>query len=240
MELSINYLCNRWQGLLETIVNFVSQGYVYYHISYLPVTKLNIAHNVDQKMLKKYNLIGDTKDKRYHRKKQGLANFRYLRWEHIIVVLHTEGIIIPKGEEDNYSTTFKAFQAKKYSVVCDDNFRNIHLSPMALAISDEVSFEVRYFAKKDVGEKVTVRLSKQLFRNKKAELAEYAEKKAKNSIIYVFKALNNFPAWRGIIIQKRELYRFVMAQARKHSFAFSKNELTVGDFRPKETEIFLK
>ncbi|GAB6483732.1 hypothetical protein bcgnr5384_51550 [Bacillus cereus] len=238
--MGINYLCNKWQGLLETIVNFVSQGYVYYHVSYLPVTKLDKAHNIDQKMLEKYNLIKDTKDKRYYRKKQGLTNFRYLRWNHILVILHTEGTIIQKGEEKKHLGKFKEFQAKKHSVCCDDEFKNIHLKPLVLNISEQVAFEVRFLEKKDVGEKVTVRLTKQVFRDKKAELGTLAEKRQTKSLVYVFNALNNLPAWRGIIIQKRELYRFVVAEVRKHNLQFQKGTFEVCDFRPKEKDIFLK
>uniref|UniRef100_C5DB35 Uncharacterized protein n=1 Tax=Geobacillus sp. (strain WCH70) TaxID=471223 RepID=C5DB35_GEOSW len=233
------YLCKRWQGLLEAIINFAGQGYVYYHVTYLPAKKLNKADKIDQKILQKYNLINDTKDKRYHRKKRGLANFRYLRWEHIIVILHTEGTIIQRGQEEKHLTRFKLEQAKKHAVTYDDSFSDIRVKPMVLAISEQLELEVRYLPKKNVGQKLTVRLTKKMFRDKKAELAALAEKRAKDKIVYVFNALNNLPAWRGIIIQKRQLYRFVMTQARKHNFTFQKGELMVGDYRPKEKDIFV-
>lgn len=75
-------------GMLAMLVNLVSKGYRYYFVG--TVKEGKSAEAVDERMLAYYE-ADLPKWRRERRKLQGLANFRYLRYDGWYVVLATEG-----------------------------------------------------------------------------------------------------------------------------------------------------
>jgi hypothetical protein len=256
--MALNYLCERWQGLLEMMVNLTGNGYHYININYIPDNKKDKYFEIDRKIINKYKLKEDSKDKKYQRKKKGLSNFRYLRWQNIVVIMHTDGhIIIPKelegslfkrGKFKNKNlltekaalSRFNQYQVDLYKVEADDDFTNIKRESVFIRIGSEVVLELLFFQRK--GQKkgtFTFRMSKKMYRNKKAELLEFTEAKAKNKVIYSFNMLNNLPAFGGIVSQKIELKSFILKQSRKYGLQISYNDLNVNWNFTKEKKIFI-
>jgi hypothetical protein len=83
---------------------------------------------------------------------------------------------------------------------------------------------------KVVQSKATVRFSKEMFKNKKAEFAELCESKAKNKILYAWDMINAFPAFSGIIRQKRELKKVILFECKKHNLSIKEHELWMNTF----------
>lgn len=275
--MAYKYLCNNWQALLEQIVNLCGNGYYYYHISYLPVRKKEKRKEIDKKIIEKYNLEKDTKDKRYQRKKKGLANFAFLRWEHILVILHTEGKIIypnglgkrlkDKGKLKNKNLKseiesldfFNSKQIQMYSVEYDDDFRDIHYSPIFLKISEQVEFNIQILEQigkrkntkkqlskeelkkldKNMKATVTVKMAEDMYNDRKAELLELVERQAKDKLLHSFNLLNRLPAWSGIIQQKVNLQHILIKHAKQHHMDLEYKNLFVYMRREKQDIIFV-
>lgn len=234
----IKYLCKRWQGLLEMMVNLIGNGYYDVHITYLPEKKMDKWKNIDEKLIRKYK-ADLTKDQRYQRKKKGLAHFRYLRWENIAIIMHTPGDIISPGDMPKFKDKFNQKQLEMYVIEMDDRFTDVRQNPIFLRISDEVIFDIRLLPKKEKGKNVaTVRFAKSMIKDIKADLEENLAARAKNKVLYLYGMLNGVPAWRGIIIQKRALKRFILQRAKKHHVTFKEEDLYLNDFRKKEDSIF--
>ena len=240
--MDIKYVCEceSWQGLLQQLVNLVGHGYYFYHVTVVPSKKSDSKKlkALDQKMILKYKLEKDNKDVRRYRKQLGLANFRYLRWQHLLVVLHTEGYIIT--EENPHSDVFNKLQIKRYILSDLDEFIDIRRKPMEISIGEEVSLNVQFLPKEEKGEQATVKFTRQMLREKKAELAEYIEKRQVQRAINCFNNLNGIPAYRGTILQKRELKTFVWKEAKRHGVKFSYNDLFVNSSRNKATKSIFK
>lgn len=262
-----------WQKLLEIISNYVGQGYYYIHVSYLSLAKKDKWDNITLKLLTKYK-ADITKDQRYQRKTKGLANFFVLRWEHVLVILHTEGKIIVSDElkhtllsrkklRDSVKAVsemkhvFNPKQLELYQLTYDDDFSDVRQTPVFLKTSDLVSFRVQRIPKefrekidpkeKQKGKKgkilnrkvqTTIYLDNQFVKDKKAELAELLEKKAKNRVISSFKMLNGFPAHRGITLQKQEIKKFVLSEAKKNGVKILSRELFINNNRDTTGSIF--
>jgi len=219
------------------IVNLVGNGYYYVHITYLPESKKEKWQKIDQKLIEKYK-ADLTKDQRYQRKKKNIAHFRYLRWENIAIVLHTPGEIISPGTMQHPHLNTK--QLELYAIEKDDSFSNVRQHPVFLRISDGVVFDIRFLPKKaKKKEVVTVRLEKQMVKDIKAQLEEYLAARAKNKVLFTYHNLNGFPAWGGIISQKRSIKKFILQCARKHSIKIKDEELFLNDFRKKEDSVFI-
>lgn len=238
--MNIKYLCARWQGLLQQMVNLVGHGYFYYHVTVVPSEKTDSKklEKIDWKMISKYKLDNETRNTFRYRRQKGLANFRYLRWENILIVLKTEGIVVT--EDNLYKDKFNEKQIEKYMVSDPDQFSDIRHSPIFLKIGEEVSLNVQLLPKKEKGDMVTVKFSKEMFQDKKAELEEYISFKHGQRVVDTFNRLNGIPAWRGTIIQKRALKRFVVCEAKKHGLTINEKDLFVGASRKKEDNIFIK
>lgn len=226
--MGIEYLCKSWQALLECVVLHVGNGFDHYHVTILPEGKRSKWGKIDEKMIEKYNAaVG--KDVRYRTKKLGLTVFRYVRWEHVAIVLRSPGDVIDsdgtlykdgiKRPEYilNSSGRFKVKQLEKYSVQYDDSFSDIRQRPLPLRISDQVFLEVRYIKKAGKGDQATVTMQQNFYNEKKYGLEEIlAKTKNKDKVFAAFDMLNGFPAWRGIVLQKREIQQFLTKEARKH------------------------
>ncbi|NYE08814.1 hypothetical protein F4694_005670 [Bacillus niacini] len=195
-----NYLVSSWQGLIQLLVNLCGKGYYYYHITELPVNKKSKWGDIDAKFIGKYQ-TDKNKWQRHRQKRKGIANFYYLRWEHLVLVLHTEGMV-PR------------------EFLYDDKFSDIRRSPVFLKISDLSAFEIQI-----VDKKVSVTLSRDTYRGLKDMLYNVAKTKNKYKMKQTFNLINGFPAYKGVLGQKNQLAEYLVAQAKKNGILLKRIEL---------------
>ncbi|MDA2261840.1 hypothetical protein VSY18_27580 [Bacillus albus] len=195
------YLVASWQAMLQMVVNLCGKGYYYFHITELPIEKQYKWEAIDLKIIGKYQ-TNKSKWQRQRAKAKGVANFYYLRWQHIILILHTEGRI----NED---------------IVYDDKFSDLRQSPIFLKISDLSAFRIQIMNKK----KVTVHLSSDTYEGLKATLYNTAKTKNLFKIKLTFNAINGYPAYSGILEQKKQLANYLILQAKKHNIKIKRSEL---------------
>jgi hypothetical protein len=209
---STRYVCASWQGLLQQLVYLIGRGYFFYHVTYLPVNKKEKYSQIDAKLIGKYK-TDKTKWQRSRLKAKGVANFYYLRWKHVAVILHTLG-----EQEDE--------------IIYDDKFLDIRKNPLLLKISELVAFNIQI-----VDRRVTVKLAKDTYEGLRIELHQVAKTKSKEKMAKAFDRINGFPAWAGIIVQKRRLAWYLCEQAKKHNIQLDQSELRFVDQR-KPVKVF--
>jgi len=194
------YLVASWKALLQMVVNLCGKGYYHYHLTELPINKQNKWGEIDNKIIKKYK-TNKSKWQRQRAKAKGIANFYFLRWEHIMIILHTEGVVLEE-------------------IVYDDKFSDIRQTPIFLKISELSAFGIRFNQKK-----VQVTLDKETYQGIKYTLYNAVKSKNIDLIKREFNLINGYPAYHGILVQKNELARYVMEQAKKHQVKINRNEL---------------
>jgi len=178
------YLVANWQALMQQLVFLAGQGYSYYYVAYLPTEKTHKFPAIDAKLIAKYQ-TNVSKYQRYRFKQKNRANFIYLRWEHIVVILHTNGDIpVIEGM---------------------DVFKNINDSPIPVQLSKYLSLAVVW----DNG-KTTVKLSKESYKTFKMMIEGYAKQQQKRKIIETIQKLNGIPAYKGVFEQKKQLVAFAI------------------------------
>lgn len=207
MGAGYRYLCDSWQGLLQMTVYLCGQGYYYYHVTCLPEKKRERWAKTDAKLIKKYR-TNKSKWQRARQKQKGLANFIYLRWHNIAVIMHTMGRI-----DDN--------------VTYDDPFYDVRKKPMRLPISELLEIEI--YKRKNGS--FTCRLTSKTYRGIKQTLRDVARLKNVKRIYHEYNKLNGIPAWGGVIEQKRQLAKYLVRQARKHQINLSEENLRLVDKR---------
>ncbi|MDQ0808032.1 hypothetical protein [Priestia megaterium] len=206
----LNYEVISWQGLIQMIVYLLGRGYYHWHLIYLPESKQDKWESIDKKLIAKYGM-DISKYTRRDRKKRKIANFYYLRWQHIAILLHTDGEITSK---------VKASIAKLDDTI--DEFYDIRKTHMLLSIGDVSTYEIY-----EHQDKVVVKLEKQCYRELKTGLIDVAETKNKTRMIKTFDQLNGMPAWSGVYQQKKALAKFLVKQARKNGVKLSLSDLRI-------------
>lgn len=199
------YLVKSWQALMQQLVFLAGQGYIHYYVAYLPPHKKEKFDSIDKKLIAKYQ-TNVSKYQRYRFKQKNQANFIYLRWEHIAVILHTNGDIpVIEGM---------------------DSFKNLKDGAMAIQLS-------KYLALSVVANngKTTVRFSKESYRTLKAHIATYAKYKQKGKIIETIQKLNGVPVYKGVFEQKKQLVEFAISELEKNGVYVSVNEFRVTNKR---------
>lgn len=193
MSIKYRYELDSWQALLQQLNNLVSKQckYYFWHLTYLPVTKKHKWLDIDKKLIERYQ-TNKTPKQRISIRKKGFARFVYLRWEHIVFILHTEGQI-PEGREQ-------------------DKFFDIRQKPIVFEISDLVGFEIQISMGKNL-----IKLNDNTFNTIKEELRLIAKSADIKKMRRAFHKLNGFPAWSGIIKQKMNLAKFLVKEARKYN-----------------------
>lgn len=200
------YLCESWQGLLQQLVYLISRGYTFYHITYLPRDKEEKWIKVDEKLIEKYK-TNKSKWQRSRLKNKGVANYFYIRWDNIAIILHTKGDL-------------------ETGIVRDDKFSDIHQKPLVFKISDLVAFSIQFF-----NDKVNVKFDKETYEGMKEHFYDVAKTKNKFKIIKSFEKLNGVPPWAGIIAQKRNLVKFLVEQSKRHDVKITQKEFKLKDKR---------
>lgn len=188
------YIVTSWQGLLQYVSkSLIGKGYYYWHLTELPVHKKTKWREIDSKLIAKYK-TNKSKHQRHRRKMNGEANFIYIRWEQYAFIFHTVGSI-------------------PNDVTYDDKFYDIRQSPIFLKIGDETTFDISLA---DNG-KAHIKLERETYLGIKALLHNTAQRKNPKILIDAFKMLNGYPAYAGIVKQKKQLREYVVSQAVKHN-----------------------
>ena len=205
------YLLDSWQSLLQMATNLIGKGYYYWHLTEFPVHKKSKWEEIDNKLISKYK-TNRSKWQRQRLKAKDVANFYYLRWENIALILHTPGQV---ADEIEYT----------------DKFHEIHKEPLILQISELVGIKIRH------DEKVSVYLDNEMILGIRATFYNIVKTHNVELIKKEFNRLNGLPAYRGIIQQKANLRRYLVELTKKHGIRVidkktGKNRnLQLNDFR---------
>jgi hypothetical protein len=191
------YLCSSWQGFIQQLAHNLTHGYSYYHYYKLDEKRRNKLYQIDTLMISRFE-TDKSKDKRYHHRKAGKANYFYLRYDLQIVIQRSE------GEE----TDEKRLEQK---------FKDIRKEPIEISIGDEITLKLHFTA----NEGFTVHFTKACYRNLKIK---FAEQRQTNQVKYWFNALNGIPAYSGIIEHKRRLLDYIIKTARKHGISLTRSD----------------
>lgn len=199
------YLVKSWQALMQQLVFLAGQGYTYYYVAYLPPHKKEKFDSIDKKLITKYQ-TNVSKYQRYRFKQKNQANFIYLRWEHIAVIVHTNGNI----------PTIEGM----------DSFKNLKDGAMVIQLSKFLALSVVTY-----NGKTTVRFSRESYRTLKTHISTYAKHKQKAKIIETIQKLNGIPAYKGVFEQKRQLVEFAIQELDKNGVYAGVNEFRVTNKR---------
>ncbi|MBV6425128.1 MAG: hypothetical protein NAOJABEB_02942 [Steroidobacteraceae bacterium] len=186
-------ICDDWVTYVRQILNRGGHGYVLVCPLAVPSKKRNKIREIDAKLQKKYN-TEISKDARYRRKKAGLANCAYIRWDLYAVVMMTAGDL-PERDEG-------------------DRFFNLVDRPYTFRVGDMIEIKI---GPARSGKKFTAYLSKQSYREIKAVLRDHAEHRRIEQVIKYYERLQGLPAFSGIITQVAELRRFLVSELRRHN-----------------------
>lgn len=220
--MKIKYLCGSWQGLVQQVVYLVGRGYYFHCVTELPEKKRDKWEQIDQKLIGKYS-ADKSKWQRARQKGKKTANFYYLRWNNLSVLLHTLGSI---ESGSSYDDNFKDIRDKK--------------GRLKIQISKLIGLEIFLGdCKKGGSRQVTVKLDKDTYTGFKAIFDDVAATKNVKYMVKEFDKLNGFPAWGGIIKQKRELARFIVNRARHHQADLKQEQLRINGYR-KPVKVFLE
>jgi hypothetical protein len=190
------YLTTSWQAFVQQIIHNASHGYHYYNYYTLAENRHKNLPSIDQTIITRFD-SNKSKDKRYHAKKAGLANYKYLRHELMFIIMRTEG------------------------KTCDETqFKHIGRDALILRIGSEL--ELKLYRKADKG--VTVRLSNDCYRKIKYEMLELLEHRHIEKLKYKFNALNGIPAYAGMIEHKRQLLKELLKSAKKQQIPLKRSD----------------
>lgn len=212
MKVKQDYLCKSWQGLLQQLEKLLNRGYWFHCVTYLPEEKREQWESIDYKLMRKYQ-ADKSKWQRSRQKVKGTANFYYLRWDRIAVILHT------KGEIPSH-------------IVYDDNFKNVKAKGKKNRLKIEISNLVGFEFYQNEKRQMTVKLDKSTFTGLRDSLDVVTATKNVAKIKHEFNKLNGFPVYRGIIGQKVQLAKFVVNRAGHHQVGLNISDLRINTFKP--------
>lgn len=196
------YLCQKWQGFIQQIINNVTKGYYFYHYHVLPEKRHGKLPEIDQKIISRFN-AAKSKDKRYHHKKSGLANYFYLRYDGKIIIMRSSGV-----EPCEELQRHEFFDIRKVP---------LEIRPVT---GGELVLKIGRKANKGF----TVYIERQCYKDIKYSIAQILDRKQKEFVKARFDRLNNLPAYAGIIKQKEALLRFILKQAKRHGLKLKRRD----------------
>lgn len=180
-----------WKDFVKLLLNHAGHGYVEYSSFVIPDKKITKAEAIDRKILNKYPEAGHNKDQRYRNKRAGKANFAYLRWQNVGVILCTEGDVKERPDPDQ--------------------FVRLDSAPLIFAVGSTVEIKI---AKAKAGRKYTAFLSKQSFRTIKGILRDNIRHHRIEVAVKYWDRLRGLPAFSGILEQTRELARWIRLECK--------------------------
>jgi hypothetical protein len=194
------YLCSSWQALIQQLAHNLTHGYNYYHYYKLDEKRRDKLYRIDSLMVSRFE-TDKSKDKRYHHRKAGKANYFYLRYDLMVVILRSEGV----------ETDEKRLEQK---------FKDIKKEPIEINIGDEIVLKLHFTAT----EGFTIHFTRTCYRELKYKFAELLEKRQVEQVKYWFNALNGMPAYAGIIEHKRKLLDYILKTAKKHGISLKRTD----------------
>ncbi len=180
-----------WKEFVKLMLNHAGHGYFEYCAFVIPERKIAKAESIDKKIFSKYPEAGYNKDQRYRRKKAGQANFAYLRWHNVGVILRTEGEVKEKPDPEQF-------------------FR-LDSVPLIFAVGSMVEIKV---AKAKAGRNYTAFLSKKSFRTIKGILRDNIHHRRLEVAEKYWDRLCGFPAFSGVLGQMGELTKWVKLECK--------------------------
>ena len=246
-KLNYKYEVLSYEAMLQQLVTYVSSGYHYYFSMQIAEKFMANIDKIDEKIINKYETYFG-KDKRYYNKKKGFANFVYLRFKNQAFVL------MATNDFQNKDT--------KANILIDDHFYHFEdkQNPLIFNASERASFKLKTVTvmqkakKKRKGQqtkkqvksevrkatknktKITVFLTKEMYRQKKHFCIELLNKRLYKQAINEFNKLNGLAAWSGVVEQKLMLKAELMQHIKsnvKNIGLNIKNKQEQKDFRIK-------
>lgn len=201
------YLCVSWQGFIQYIVTMVGKGY-YFYLWIKPRESMVITEErqlkIDGRLMEKFQIVGMSKHNRYYNRKRGMANFLYLRYNSLAMILKSP------GEDGGLSAS--------------EEFMDIRETPTEVEISTNIQFKINLSR---TGKSWTAYFTKECYRSIKAEMLECLEHRQIRDLEYKFKALNNLPAYTGINEQKMQLRKVILQHAKKNRVVLNKDNFWI-------------
>lgn len=205
----MQYLCLSFQGFVQQIVYLLSKGFYYFIIVQLPLKKSDKWSQIDRKLIKKYQ-CELSKDQRYRRRLKHIATFRYLRWHHVAIIMHTNGSI---ADDITDGDCFKDFRAKGIKLL--------------LPISYSTVFQVF----RNFDGTFSAKLEKKCFAGVKAATELSIRAKRPEKALDLFRMIDNYPAWAGVISPKKELRKLIIQKCKQHKLHIDHNKLNYNTYR---------
>lgn len=194
------YIPTNWQGFVQQLQFLVSRaGYRYFHVSHYPAQKKDKWLKIDNKLIDKYQTNLSAKQ-RSTNKSKGNANFMFLRFENIAVILMA-------------TSNFKGGKTKtREGIVIDDEFFDIASKDLNIEIGRMTGLKIH-----TADNKITVSMTKKMYQDKSGLLVEVAKEKNVKKAKYEFGKLNGLPAWGGINKQKFQLLKVLVEELKRHN-----------------------
>jgi predicted site-specific integrase-resolvase len=178
-------------------INLLNFGYKDILVVKIPISKYkneNKRQAIYSKVSRNYQSF-NTKNQVYYNKKNGYANFKVIVYLNIIIIMKSKGLI---KDEIDIGNGFIPFCNKE---------------PLEVIISDYLG--VIFFV--DERKKVNVRLNKTTTQSFKINITHAIVKNEGREFHNIINKFKGLPLFRGIINQKRELRKYVVAQMKSHN-----------------------
>ncbi len=180
-----------WKDFVKLVLNHAAHGYSEYSAFMIPDKKITKAESIDRKILNKYPEAGQNKDQRYRSKRAGKANFAYLRWQHVGVVLCTEGEVKERPDADK--------------------FVRLAAEPLIFAVGTMIEIKI---ARARAGRNYTAFVSKKSYREIKAVLRDHIRHRRPAVAEEYWNRLRGLPAFSGILEQTRQLTKWIKLECK--------------------------
>lgn len=207
-----NYKCKSWQTFVQQVINLSYNGYYYFNFYILPENRYKSLSKIDEKLVIDYE-TNMSKDRKYHHKKAGYANYAYLRHEGMIVVLKTDGKGAPKDNEDDPNiekrTKYKDFRKEP-----------IVFHPQNEKLSLKIGLKDKQF---------TLYMSKTSYQRIKQECVDLLIKGETKIMFAKFKALNSLPPYKGIYKQKKAIMHKLLDLSKRHGRGLKKADFKLSN-----------
>ncbi|OQB55644.1 MAG: hypothetical protein BWX99_01158 [Deltaproteobacteria bacterium ADurb.Bin151] len=180
-----------WKDFVKLVLNHAGHGYVEYSSFVIPVKKIAKVESIDRKIQDKYPEAGQNKDQRYRSKRAGKANFAYLRWQNVGLVLCTEGEVKERPDADK--------------------FVRLDAEPLIFAVGSMIEIKI---ARARAGRNYTAFLSKKSYREIKAVVRDNIRHRRPAVAEEYWNRLRGLPAFSGILEQTRELTKWIRKECK--------------------------
>ena len=204
------YKPTTWQGFLQQLEFLIARsGYRYFHVTYYPQQKQDKWDKIDQKLIEKYQ-TNATRSQRYRNKQKKNANFMFLRFDNVAVVLMA-------------TSKFKGVKTQvNKDIVIDDDFYDIGTHDLKIELGKMSSYKFH-----TVGGQITLSMTNKMYKDIRTKLLEVAQTKNLKQAHYEFNKLNGLPVNKGINQQKFQLLDVLVDELKRHNVKAKKSSFFV-------------